>query len=307
LRPRDIAELVTLAALWGAAFLFMRMAAPAFGPVALVFLRVAGAALLLVPLLAARGELSALRAHWRTIAVVGALNSALPFLCFASAALSITAGLSAILNSATPLFAAIVAWLWLGDRMTALRIAGLAIGFAGVLWIGWDKADFKPGGSAWAIAACLLATMSYAVGPSLTKRRLGSVPPLAVAAGSQLAAAALLALPALLWWPEVTPSPRAWLAAALLAIFGTGVAYILYFRLIAHAGPTNAVAVTYLIPLFAVLWGGLFLGERLTVPVVVGCAVIFLGTALATGVLASRRGAQLVVGAETGGTGRPAV
>jgi Permeases of the drug/metabolite transporter (DMT) superfamily len=288
LRPRDIVELVALAALWGASFLFMRIAAPAFGPVALVFLRLGGAALLLVPLLAARGELRSLRAHWRTIAVVGVMNSALPFLCFAYAALSITAGLSAILNSATPLFAAVVAWLWLGDRMTRWRIVGLAIGFAGVLWIGWDKADFKPGGSAWAIAACLLATVSYAIAPNLTKRHLGGVPPLAVAAGSQLAAALLLALPAVLWWPPAAPSAHDWLAAALLATFGTGVAYVLYFRLIASAGPTNAVAVTYLIPLFAVLWGGVFLGERVTLPVVAGCAIIFLGTALATGVLRPR-------------------
>jgi len=289
LRPRDIVELVALAALWGASFLFMRIAAPAFGPVALVFLRLAGAALLLVPLLAARGELGSLRAHWRTIAVVGVMNSALPFLCFAYAALSITAGLSAILNSATPLFAAVVAWLWLGDRMTRWRIVGLAIGFAGVLWIGWDKADFKPGGSAWAIAACLLATMSYAVAPNLAKRHLGGVPPLAVAAGSQLAAAILLALPAVLWWPSLAPATNDWLAAALLAIFGTGFAYILYFRLIANAGPTNAVAVTYLIPLFAVLWGSVFLGEHVTPSVVAGCAIIFLGTALATGVLRPRR------------------
>lgn len=298
MRPRDILELVVLAALWGAAFLFMRIAAPAFGPVALVFVRVAGATLLLVPMLAARGDLAALRAHWRTIAVVGVLNSALPFLCFAYAALSITAGLSAILNSATPLFAAIVAWRWLGDRMTAPRIVGLAIGFAGVLWIGWDKADFKPGGSSWAIAACLLATLSYAVAPSLTKRQLGGVPPLAVAAGSQLAAAVLLAVPALLYWPDVTPAPHTWLAAGLLAIFATGVAYILYFRLIVNAGPTNAVAVTYLIPLFAVLWGGIFLGERVTLPIIVSCAVIFLGTALATGVLAPRRQRRLASAGE---------
>ncbi|HEY2189467.1 MAG TPA: DMT family transporter [Caldimonas sp.] len=289
MRPRDVVELVVLAALWGAAFLFMRIAAPAFGPVALVFVRVAGATLLLVPMLAARGNLGVLRAHWRAIAIVGFLNSALPFLCFAYAALSITAGLSAILNSATPLFAAVVAWRWLGDRMTPLRTVGLAIGFAGVLWIGWDKADFKPGGSTWAIAACLLATLSYAVAPSLAKRRLGGVPPLAVAAGSQLAAALLLVVPALVWWPAVAPSPHTWFAAGLLAIFATGFAYILYFRLIANAGPTNAVAVTYLIPLFAVLWGGIFLGERVTAPVVGGCAVIFLGTALATGVLAPRR------------------
>ena len=288
MRRRDVVELVALAALWGASFLFMRIAAPAFGPVALVFVRVAGAALLLVPLLVARGGLASLATHWRTIAVVGAMNSALPFLCFAYAALSITAGLAAILNSATPLFAAVVAWLWLGDRMTTPRIAGLAIGFAGVVWIGSETADFRPGGSAWAIAACLLATVSYAIAPSLAKRRLGSVPPLAVAAGSQLAAAALLAVPAALLWPETAPPQHAWLAAALLAILATGFAYILYFRLIASAGPTNAVAVTYLIPFFAVLWGGIFLGERPTWSTVAGCAVIFLGTALTTGVLAPR-------------------
>lgn len=285
MRRRDIAELLALAALWGGSFLFMRVAVPAFGPIALVFLRVAGAALVLVPLLALRGELASLRRHWRTIAVVGFVNSALPFLCFAYAALTINAGVSAIFNSATPLFAAIVAWLWLGDRMTPLRIVGLAIGFAGVLWIGWDKADFGPGGSAASIAACLLATMSYGIGPSLTKRRLGGVPPLAVAAGSQVAASLFLAVPAALAWPAQAPSAPAWAMVALLAFFGTGLAYLLYFRLIANAGPANAVAVTYLIPIFAVVWGGIFLGERLTVPLVAGCAVIFLGTALATGML----------------------
>ncbi|MEO6897155.1 MAG: DMT family transporter [Caldimonas sp.] len=290
MRSRDIVELVALAALWGAAFLFMRVAAPAFGPIALVFLRVAGASLLLVPLLAARGEVAALRKHWRPITVVGVTNSALPFLCFAYAALSINAGLSAIFNSATPLFAAVVAWLWLGDRMTPVRVLGLAIGFAGVLWIGWDKADFRPGGSAWAIAACLAATICYSISPSLTKRHLGGVPPLAVAAGSQVAAAVFVAVPAFFAWPAVAPSAKQWLMAALLAFVGTGLAYILYFRLIANAGPANAVAVTYLIPIFAVLWGGVFLGEELTAPLALGCLVIFVGTALATGILSQLAG-----------------
>jgi len=294
LRRRDVAELLALAALWGASFLFMRVAVPAFGPIGLAFLRVAGAALVLVPLLALRGELATMRRHWRAIAIVGLVNSALPFLCFAYAAETLNAGVSAIFNSATPLFAAIVAWLWLGDRMTPLRIAGLGIGFAGVLWIGWDKADFGPGGSAGAIGACLLATMSYGIAPSLTKRRLGGVPPLAVAAGSQVAAALFLAVPAALAWPVQAPSPLAWGMVALLALFGTGLAYLLYFRLIANAGPANAVAVTYLIPIFAVVWGGIFLGERLTLPLVAGCAVIFAGTALATGMLPRRspRGAR---------------
>ena len=169
--------------------------------------------------------------------------------------------------------------------MTPTRVVGLAIGFAGVLWIGWDKADFRPGGSAWAILACLVATLCYSISPSLAKRHLGAVPPLAVAAGSQLAASLFVAVPAFIAWPGVAPSSSTWLMAGLLAVLGTGVAYILYFRLIANAGPANAVAVTYLIPIFAVLWGGVFLGEQLSLPLVLGCAVIFIGTALATGTL----------------------
>jgi drug/metabolite transporter (DMT)-like permease len=294
LRPRDIAELIALAALWGASFLFMRIAAPAFGPVALVAVRVGGAALFLVPLLALRGQMPELVRHWRPIAVVGVTNSALPFLCFTYAALSINAGLSAIFNSATPLFAAVIAWAWLAHRMTPARVLGLAIGFAGVVWIAWDKVGVKAGGSTWAVVACLAATLCYGFAPSFTKRRLAGVAPLAVAAGSQLAATVFVALPALLFWPSDPPSPSAWLTAAALAFFCTGLAYILYFRLIAHAGPANAVAVTYLVPIFAVAWGGLFLGESLSWRLVAGCAVVFVGTALATGVVRPRPGTRPV-------------
>lgn len=285
MRPRDVVELVVLAALWGAAFLFMRIAVPAFGPVALAALRVAGAALLLVPLLALRGELPALRRHWRPIAVVGVTNSALPFLCFAYAALSLDAGLSSILNAASPLFAASIAWAWLGDRMTPARVAGLVIGFAGVVWIASDRSGFRAGGSAWAVAACVFAAVCYGFSSAFTKRHLTGVPPLAVAAGSQVAAALVLVAPAALFWPGARPSAAAWSMAAVLAIFCTGVAYILYFRLIANAGPVNAIAVTFLVPIFAVVWGEIFLAERMTVPLAIGCAVIFLGTALATGIL----------------------
>jgi drug/metabolite transporter (DMT)-like permease len=293
LRPRQLAELVALAALWGGSFLFMRIAVPAFGPFALAALRVAGASLLLLPLLAARGDLPALRRHWRPIAIVGLTNSALPFACFAYAALTISAGVSAIFNSATPLFAAVIAWLWLSDRMTPPRIAGLVIGFAGVVWIAWDRAGAAladaPGVSPWAVGACIFGALCYGIAPSIAKRHLTGVPPLAVATGSQVAATLLLAGPAALAWPEPLPSGGAWAAAAALAFFCTGLAYILYFRLIAHAGPANAVAVTYLVPIFAVLWGGLILDERLTVSLVLGCIVIFAGTALATGVIGSRR------------------
>jgi drug/metabolite transporter (DMT)-like permease len=285
LKTSDLTELIALAALWGASFLFLRIGAGEFGPVALAAVRVIGASLFLLPLLKARGQMGALRQHWLSIFVVGITNSALPFLCFSYAALSITAGLSSIFNAATPLFGAVIAWLWLKDRLTPSRIVGLAIGFTGVLWLAWDKASFKPGGSGWAVIACLIATLCYGIAASYTKKRLTGVPSLALAAGSQLSASLFLVVPALIWWPQTMPSHTAWLAAGMLALACTGVAYVMYFRLIASIGPANAIAVTFLIPVFAVAWGWLFLGEGVTLQMVIGCLVIVVGTALTTGVL----------------------
>ena len=181
-----------------------------------------------------------------------------------------------------------IAWSWLKDRLTPARVLGLVIGFGGVLWLAWDKASFKPGGSGWATVACLAATFLYGLSASFTKKRLSGVVPMVVAAGSQLSAALVLAIPAALWWPRSAPSDTAWLTAVSLAVLCTGVAYVLYFRLIANVGPANAIAVTFLIPAFAVLWGWILLGEGITIAMVLGCAVILLGTGLATGLLKPR-------------------
>lgn len=285
MKPSDLAELIGLAALWGSSFLFMRMGASEFGPFALAAVRVTGATLFLLPLLGLRGQLGVLKQKVWPIFVVGVLNSALPFLCFSYAALSITAGLSSIFNAATPLFGALIAWAWLKDGLTPSRMLGLAIGFAGVSWLAWDKASFKPGGSGWAVTACLAATLCYGLAASFTKRHLSGVAPLAVAAGSQLSAAIVLAAPAAMFWPAAMPSPEAWLAAGALALACTGVAYIIFFRLIAHIGPANTISVTFLIPLFAVLWGWVFLGEGVTPAMVAGSVVILAGTGLTTGLL----------------------
>ena len=292
MRRRDLGELVLLAAIWGASFLFMRLGAGEFGAIALSWLRVAGASLVLLPLLRWRGETAALRAHWRPIFVLGITNSALPFVLFSYALLSITASLSSIFNAASPLFGALIAWAWLKDRLSAPRIAGLFIGFAGVIGLAGDEASVSGDADATsgllAVLACLLASLSYGWSVNFTKRYLTGVPSMAVAAGSQLAAALVL-LPLAWWlWPAVTPGAAAWGNVAALAVLCTGLAYVLYFRLIAHAGPANAIAVTYLIPAFAVLWGGLFLGERPTGAMLTGCAVILIGTALATGLLRPR-------------------
>jgi len=292
-----LAELFGLAAIWGGSFLFMRIAGPGFGPAALAELRGIGAVLLLIPLVAWRGELGALRRHAGAIAIVGLTNSAIPFVCFALASLAITAGLSSIFNATTPLWGALVAWLWLGDRPDRSRLLGLAIGFVGVLWLAWDKASLKPGdhgvSPALAIGACLCATLLYGFSASFTKRYLTGVPPMALAAGSQLSAAVALAVPAAIWWPLAMPDAGAWAAAAALSVLCTGIAYVLYFRLIAHLGPANAISVTFLIPVFAVLWGVLFLHETLTPTMVAGCAVVLTGTSLATGFLRPVRALSL--------------
>ncbi len=289
MKKLDFLELLSLAALWGGSFLFLRLGAGEFGPVALAAVRVIGASIALLPLIAWKGQWSTLWRHRGPIFLVGITNSALPFLAFSYAALSITAGLSAVFNAATPLFGAVIAWLWLKDRLTPSRTLGLAIGFAGVLWLVWDKASFRSDAdgsrSGAAVIACLAATLCYGFSANFTKRYLTGVPPLVVAGGSQLSAALCLALPAVLWWPARMPSAASWFYALLLAVLCTAVAYLLFFRLIANIGPANAISVTFLIPVFAVLWGLMFLGETMSLSMAAGCAVIVAGTSLTTGFL----------------------
>lgn len=281
----DLAELLVLAAVWGASFLFMRIASPEFGPLTLALLRVGGAALFLVPLLLLRQGLQPLLGPrpWAMLGVAF-MNSAFPFALYAYAALHLPAGLSSILNATVPMWGALVAWVWIGERLDRWRLLGLVMGFAGVAWLVQAKTGLNLNASLLAVLGCLLATLNYAIGAVATKRWLGSaVTPLGVAAGSQLASTIWL-LPFGLWaWPAAMPSTTAWANLAGLALLCTGVAYILYFRLMARVGPTKAVTVTFLIPVFAVLWGALFLGEALTMAMTGGGALILAGTALALG------------------------
>ncbi len=280
-------EFVLLAAIWGGSFLLMKLGAAEFGPFAMAFLRVLLAALFLLPLLVWRGQLAALRQHLKPILLVGALNSGVPFVLFGFSVLHISTGLNSILNATTPLWGAVVAWVWLRDKPTPLRILGLVIGFAGVAALAWDKATFKAGAASpgMAVLACLAATLCYGVAASFTKKYLTGVPPLASATGSQIGASLLLLLPAASHMPAQIPSVTAWVAMVLLAFFCTAVAYVLYFRIIERAGPARAVAVTFLIPVFGVAYGGLFLNEVTTTTMVIFGAVIVLGTALSTGAL----------------------
>ncbi len=289
-RPKHWAiDFVLLAAIWGSSFLFMRISTVEFGPLPTAAVRVAIAAAFLLPLVLLRGLGATLLKNWRHVFLIGMFNSGIPFACFSFALLSITTGLSAILNATVPMFGALVAWLWLKDKPNHSRLLGLVVGFAGVAMLAWDKATFKPDASGvapgWAVLACLLACICYALSASYTKRYLKGLPPLVTAAGSQIGATVGLTLPAVWLWPAKMPGSSAWLALLVVGVLCTGIAYILYFRLIETAGPARALAVTFVVPVFAVLYGALFLGEAVTLWMLVCAVVIVCGTALSTGLL----------------------
>ena len=207
--------------------------------------------------------------------------------------MSITTGLASILNATTPLWGAVVAWVWLRDRPTSSRFLGLLIGFFGVAMLAWNKASFKPNAegvsTGWAVLACLAAGFFYGFSASFARRYLAGVPSLVLATGSQLGATLGLAPLAWYFWPDHAVSAKAWLAVLALGVVCTGIAYIIYFRLIERAGPAKALAVTFAVPVFAVFYGVVLLGEAVT-PWMVGCGlIILLGTSLSTGIIGSRQ------------------
>ncbi len=284
-----IPEFVLLAAIWGASFLFTRIGTVEFGVLATAGLRVLIATLFLLPILLIRGHSQSLREHWKLVLLVGVTNSAIPFVCFSFALQSITVGLSSLLNATVPWFGAVIAWAWLSDRPSGSRMLGLAIGFFGVAMLAWDKATFKPDASGlssgWGVLACLFACICYGISASFTKRFLGGLPSLVSSTGSQLGAALALLPLTIFYWPSQEVSMKAWGAVITLGVVCTGFAYILFFRLIERAGPAKALSVTFAIPVFAVLYGVILLGETVT-PWMVGCGlVIVLGTTLSTGIL----------------------
>ena len=251
--------------------------------------RVAIAAVFLLPIVFIKGLLPELRQHWKKIFLMGIFNSAIPFACFAFSLLSITTGLSSILNATVPMFGALVAWVWLKDKPALSRIAGIIIGFAGIAMLAWDKASFRPDASGatpgWAVLACLLACLCYGIAASFAKKYMAGINPMVTAAGSQLGATLALLVPAIWLWPASSPSSTAWLSLLVLGVACTAVAYILYFRLIDKAGPQRTLTVTFLIPVFAVFYGAVFLRESIT-PWMLLCAVVIVcGTTLATGLL----------------------
>jgi drug/metabolite transporter (DMT)-like permease len=276
--PADLGRLVLLAAAWGLAFVFIRVAVVPLGPIALVELRqvIAGGVLLFY--LAAIGVALDVGTRWRTFLILALLNSALPFTLIATAQQILTASYTVILVATSPLFAAMIAAAVLKEPLTARKVAGLALGIAGVaLLVGWNPAaEALP--PAWTIAFVLAAAALYAIAGIYTRVAAQGIPPLATAAGSQLAAALLLVPLVPFSPPAAMPSPLAWAAVLALALFSSALAFILYFQLIRSIGPVKTLTVNFLTPLFGVGGGVLLLGERFTANVAAGAAVILGAT-----------------------------
>lgn len=281
-RPADIARLVALAAIWGAAFIFMRVAAPVLGPVWTPGLRVGIGGLALLAWLRLAGFDPGLRAHWRSYLVVGTVGIAMPFVLYSFAAMHAPASLLAIINATAPIFGLAWSSAFGLERITRRKAFGLVFGITGVVLIARPAGFAESALLAWAVAAALGACCLYGVVGVLVKRFAAGVSPRGMAVGNQLFAALVL-LPLL---PVVPPlgAPSALVLANLLALalLASGVAFVLYFRLIADIGATRALTVTYLIPLFGIFWGWLFLGEALPGAALAGGALILAGTVLVT-------------------------
>jgi len=284
LKPKDLLDLVMLGAVWGASFLFMRIAAPQVGPIGITMMRVGIAAVFLVPLLALRQGIRIPQYPARLL-VLGVFNTALPFTLFAVSSLYVPAGYSAILNATAPLWGTLVAWVWFDEGITVQRTIGLVLGFAGVLVLVLGKGSI-PIAAVWpALVACALATLCYGIFSNYAKRYVSHVDTLTAAAGSQLCAAVALAPVAAFTWRGGWPSMQVWSVALALGVLCTAFAYILYFRLIRNVGAARTMFVTYLIPVFGMIWGAIFLHERITPAMLLGAAVILFGVGLAAGAI----------------------
>ena len=278
----DLARLVTLAALWGGAFILFKIAAPVLGALLTAELRVAFGWIALTIYALVVGERVALRERWKGYLIIGLVSSALPFSLVSFSSMHLSAGLNAIINGASPLFGAIAAALLLGDRLTFKRVAALALGMLGIVVLVGDPAIGAGPMIGWALAAALASALCYGFAGVLTKLVAADTPPIAMSAGTQLAATLAL-IPLLPLAPPPGPITISALAATVaMGVFCSGFGYVLYFKLLANIGPVRTLLVTFLIPVFGVIFGVIFLGESITWRTIAGGAIVLLAVWIET-------------------------
>ena len=287
---------VSLAAIWGSSFWLLQIASASMGPWSTAWLRVSLAGLMLLPVVVWRRETQGLFTHVRWLLLVGFLNSGLPFAFYGYALMQLSTGLAAILNSTAPLFGALISWLWFKEPLSRWRSSGLLLGFVGATLLALNAPggiSLKPGGSGWAVLACLGAALSYGISGNLTQRHLKTLPPMVIAAGTQLGAGIVLLVPGVWMWPGHGPSLPAGLALLAVSLFCTALAYVLFFGLIQRMGSNGAMTVTYVTPVFATTWGVWALNETFNLAMLLCAMIILSGTALSTGLIQPGRSKPL--------------
>lgn len=284
---RDALLLLLLSSIWGASFLFIKVGVEVLEPSVVAFGRLFLGALFLLALLPGRGGLAPLRERLVPIVVLGLLNNALPFWLLGFAETRLDSGLTAVIQAAAPIFTVLLASrVDVTQRVTGLRLIGIAIGFAGVaLLVGVQRGDDLV-----AALAVIGVALCYAFSVLFAGRAMRGAPPLQVSFGQLACASVLLAPFGLSQLPATAPEAKVWLAVLALGVLGSGIAYLLYFAIIASAGAARAILVTYLVPAFALAYGALFLDEAITATALAGLALVLTGTALATGLARTRTG-----------------
>jgi len=267
----------------------MKIGGPELGPLLFMAIRTLVASLLLVPIMLLSKQYKAMNTVKLHVFIVGMLNTAIPFVLFGWATLTLTAGSTSVLNATVPMFGAIVSVVWLKDKISISAIIGLMIGFIGVYFLMSEKLHMPQTDVLWPTIGVMFAALCYGISANYTKKYLSNVKPIALAAGSQVSASIVLIPISLFFLPNQIPSSAAISSVLFIGIVCTGLAYIIFFRLIAALGPTKAISVTYLIPVFGLIWGMLFLNETVTSIMLFGCSLIMLGVALTTGGIKLKR------------------
>lgn len=276
---KDIGAMLLLAALWGASFLFMRIAAPVIGPLFTIEGRfiVAGFSLLLFMWIMKRS--ADFKKWWKQYLLIGAINAAIPFTLIATSLIYLSASMGSILNSLTPLFTALVAWGWLKEKLTIRKWLGILIGIVGVvILVGWSPLPLTKE-VLLSTVFILLSGISYGFAGVYAKVTFKGVPALALTTGQQIGAMIVLIPFTLIFLPysNTTSSPIVILSVIGLGILCTAVAYLIYFYLIENVGPMKTLSVTFLVPFFGMIWGAIFLNEQITMNMIIGLAVILGG------------------------------
>lgn len=279
---KQLLMLCTLAAIWGSSFMFIRVAVPMFGTIPLSGMRSLIGAIALSPFLFGKGRLQLIKRYWAHLLFIGLISTALPFTFLTISTSYTSAGFASILNALTPICSALIGWAWIKEKPSIHAMLGIVLGFIGVGIMVFDKDTISSSFPVLPVLAGFAATFFYGLTGFYSRRYLSGVPSTLISSGCQISSALFLMPLAFWFWPDAAIPAQGWLLAAVLGILCTGIAFILYFHLLETVGVTRTVIVTYLIPVFAILWGTIFLDETVTINMLAGAALILTGIGLTT-------------------------